>query len=356
MAITIEKQSEDRTGAFGRNVIVASTDDGNLKRFKYELERNDVVVSAQYAPIFAYQGEVTLGDPRGIFQVSGLYSSLLGSYNNPIKDVSGNFTQIDAFNHQKTIKDRIIEDKDGGAEWTRNRVVFKAVDVKFRDEWSLDGDIETLHYTPFLLNKNNRAIREAFSGQYIPFSYYTDYDNTGKYIQIVNADGTSNIGLSNIPQKFRVATFRVDTNHSYNEIKISDSNTVLELIVDFTEYDRPKSLYFLNKNGGWEWYNFIDYEATQRVDKNQLTKYINHEGDEEIQQQINNSEIELKLYGKQVNYESIFYLKDLLTSPIVLDENGDRVRVLNNNFQYVGEGLVEPELTIRYLKEDVINY
>lgn len=354
MALTIEQQPSIHTGAFGRNVIRVSTDSGEVKRIKYELVYDSNVIATQFSPIFAYLGEITLGDPQGIFNISGLYSSFLPYYNNPIKGLTANFTQIDAVHHQKLITDKIDE---VGADGTTslNRRIYKAVDTKYGIStfWNAGG---TQRFLAYNRSKDNKVVRHAFQGQHIPIAYYNANTTTGLYIQITNADGTSNLGLTNINQFYRVANWKVNTVHEYNVISVGNSQVNLELIVDNNKYKRTKTLYFLNRFGGWEWYNFLDYDKVIRSNKSQYTKYINHQGDTDIQQIINGVVDEYKLYGRPLNGDYLYYLEDLITSPIVLDEQGERVRVLNNNIDVDGDDIFEPEITIQYIKEDTITY
>lgn len=352
MALTIISHPAVETGAFGKNIIKVETDDPTVKRIKYEMQQGGQTIATQYVPVFAYMGEVTLGDPLGIISTSGLYSSLLPNFTNFIKDHTGSFSQPDMFRHVQTITDKITEDIIGGVSTIITRRVFKATDVKFGTKWTTGTD----RYVPYIMDRNGKVMREVFPDQLLPFCYYNNNTATGLYVQITNAGGTSNLGLTNRLQKLRCGVWKVNTIYDHNIISISNGSVALNIYVDRVKYKNPFTLYWLNKFGGWEWFNFIDYTITNKVEKTQAIKYVDHEGTAEVNQMINKANLEMRLYGKNINHENLYYLEDLVQSPIVLDENGERVRLIDNTFQSVGRGLIEPQFTIKYMDSDVIKF
>jgi hypothetical protein len=133
------------------------------------------------------------------------------------------------------------------------------------------------------------------------------------------------------------------------------SNKV-RVFVDSNTYPRSKTLHFLNKYGGWDFYNIIDFEETTRTERAQYTKYRDNFGRKEIHQYIGSSVKELKCYGRAGRADKLAYIEGLVTSPVVYDEAGVRVRVLDDKILTDAEGIIEPEFTIQYLEENTINY
>lgn len=349
MAITINNQPATQTGAFGKNIIQATSNDLEVKSLKYELYIAGDLQGSQYTPLFNYP----VTGRQAVINLSGLYSSVLSSYNNPIQGVSSNFEEIDADEHQKLIFDNLKEVGSTGQEGLA-RTIYKAVNTKFNvnDYWNTSGSERFLAYS----RKNNEIKRVAFDGEYIPISYYNANTETGLQIQKTTTKGTTNLGLTNANNIYRVCVWKVNSSEDHNVIGINNSTVNLQLSIDRTKYERTKTLYFLNEYGGWEWYDFIDYEVTNKSDITQLTKYYGIEGDLKIQQLSNDSIKQLKLYGRPATSDYVDHLRYLITSPVVLDENGDEVRVLDSSITYEAEGIIDPEITIQYLQEKTIKY
>ena len=92
-------------------------------------------------------------------------------------------------------------------------------------------------------------------------------------------------------------------------------------------------LYYSNRNGGYEGYEFHAWENDQKTIK--VDKYTGEAWQERI--------LRGKEYTKQTNQD----IRDLITSPDVLDEDLTAVRVLTDSLNYRAEE-VNPTITIRY--------
>ena len=130
----------------------------------------------------------------------------------------------------------------------------------------------------------------------------------------------------------------------------------IDLTIDPKCYPRSLTLYFLNQYGGWDWYNVIDYEELTKADKAQHSRYSDMYGGKEIYQHVSEKKKELKCYGRAGIAERLAYIEGLVTSPFVFDQDGNRVRVLDNNILTDADGMLEPEFTIQYLEENTINF
>lgn len=350
MAILVISQPAEYTAAHGKNRIKVNTLNPAISQIKYDLEKNGDVLASQFSPIYPVYVNGVITFLSSNLDVKGLYMSALPSYNNPLNTPSA-FTEIDAKNHQVKITDVIYEDAPLGDYVEIERYLFKATEINFSTEWNASKN-----YLPYHRDKNNKIIRKVFNGMKIPISYYTLNYNLGFNLSLKNAGGTSVLGLTNIHNNYRLATFTLNTSHIVNSIMLPLSNVELDIIVDKKDYERKKVIYFLNRYGGWDWFCAIDYESREIVDKRQYTKYKNVETDVEVMQLSDGYILEQKLYGSPQNAESYEYLKDMVNSPIILDENGERIRLIDNSIRYDFRNLVEPQFTIQYIKKENINY
>lgn len=352
MAITIHSQPPLHTGAFGKNIHQLSTSNGDIKQLRYELLATDgsTLLGTQFSPLFNYP----IGR-RSIINTGGLYSSLFPSYTNPILGFTNMFHEINPTNHFRQVINRFTE-VNGTSISSTSINLYKAVNVNFNVAgfWNTSGTEKFLAYTRL----NNRIRRFAVDGQYIPIVYYTNQLTTDTLFHA----GTVNklMGFTSINlHHYRSLIWRATSTLPFGTIRLA-SNTLtypsLELSIDRNLYSRSKILYFLNDFGGWEWYNFIDYESVNRGDKTQILRHINIDGDLGIGQLSNDSVRRFKLFGRPATRDFTFHLKDLVTSPIVLDENGIEVRVLDDNIMYDGLGLIEPTVTIEYIREKTIKF
>lgn len=195
--------------------------------------------------------------------------------------------------------------------------------------------------------------RTAFAGQYI-------YPTVFKYASgDVIISGAESGNITEAVLNNSMAQFRITANHTTNDrVTLTTTTGSKSLVVDLDRnvYPRHMTLHFLNRYGGWDWYDVIDYEEVVKTDKNQYTKYTDVYGAKAIHQHVNSRVIERKCYGRQGSAERLSYIEDLITSPVVVDENGVQVRVLDDTIIRDAQGLLEPEFTIQYLEENVINY
>lgn len=351
MALTIIDQPPLYTGAFSNNMIKADTDDNTISQLKYELEVDGNVLGEQFIPVYGVYNNGTITNIQSNIDVRGLYMSMVSSYDNPVS-ISSNFEEINASSHQQKIKDVITEYDDPVGDYIEiDRYVFKSVDVKWGTEW--DG---SKNYIPLQRDKNNKIIRKAFNGMKIPVSFYTQNTGITYSIDLENNGSSVFLGTTSLPNQYRLATFVLNTTKINNKIKVGLSNTDIDIIVDFNTYKNKKVLYFLNRWGGWDWFCANHYETREIVNKSQYSKYESVDNDLSVMQLIDGSVIEQRLYGSLMNNEAYEYLKDMVKSPIVLDENGERIRVIDNNFRYDFRDLVEAQFTIQYIKKENINY
>lgn len=350
MAITIISQPPEYTGAYGKNRIKANTLNVGISQFRYEIEKDGDVLSNQFIPIYPIYVNSIITFLSSNIDVKGLYMSSLPLYDNPILTPS-TFTEIDAQNHQAKITDVLLEDEPSGDYVEIERNIFKAVDVKYGVEWDINKN-----YIPLEKDKNGKIIRKVFNNMKIPVSYYTFNKATSYNISLTNGAGTSVLGATNLENNYRLATFTLNTNYINNYISLPLSNANIHLVLDEKGCRNKKILYFINKYGGWDWFCANDFESREITDKSQYTKYKDVEGDVEVLQLVDGYVIEQRLYGQLMDTNSYEYLKDMINSPIIIDDKGERVRLIDTQFRYNFRDLIEPIFTIQYLKKETINY
>lgn len=334
--LTIVQQPDAHTGAFGRNKLTVTTDDTSVKYIKIELYVSGVLSGVQLLPVF---NATVMTDLRN------LYSAILFRHNNIILDVTSTQTllnRVSVARHSIQVGHRILEDQSGGHEVVFNKQVYKSVTVP-----SLS--VTTL---PLIPNKKGKKVRQAFKGQKIPVSVYTN--NTDNKVVLLN---NVNVGSFLGPIRFRQGWFTDPGTKTVNELKIQGATTEpVTYITDQNCTERSVVLYWLNEFGGWEWYAFNDSRSALKSNKTNYTVYGQDGIDTEILQYVGGTILEKRLYGRPVNADSVGYLRSLIQASIVFDEQGERVRVLDTNLVYDDEGLFEPEITIEYLEQKTITF
>lgn len=149
-------------------------------------------------------------------------------------------------------------------------------------------------------------------------------------------DTTANNGAT---LKFRVQLEGSDESITWQSEEIT-------FTADRRCYKYPKLLYFLNRYGGWDIYNF------REINEDRLTA-------EKIQtrnfQTVQNTKRQLKLVGRPETYASMAILSDMITSPEVYDSTGAQVRIKESEIvMRKGEDIIIPEITIEYYENEFI--
>lgn len=194
-------------------------------------------------------------------------------------------------------------------------------------------------------NSQDNIIRTAFSNQIIPLSIFEETVNSRTVtwdLSSVVLNTTNRFGLGAI-----VAPSITKT--------ITANNQSFKLVIDNKCYERFETLYFLNSQGGWDWYNFIDYEDSVVAPRDVYQRVTDNFGTRENYQNVFDKYLQRTLFGRIGTEDAINYLTDLLSSPIVLDKNGIPVNILDDELTIAGPGLLQPQLTIEY-KQQFINW
>ena len=342
MAITSVTGIEDnqKISAFNNIPVEVEVDNQDISLVKVEVYHNSNLENTVFSPILLKDNLF-----KSFFNLRQTLTSLLFDY----KEITSTPT-----NQNKLIDIIISEVQDPGTPGPdsttfSNIIIYKAIDINL-DYWESDN-------TNFVaISKEDLVDRYIISGQDIYISFYTstgvnsiyDYGNSEvveSSISLHNDFGcSSKLSLTKKPEPILLGIGDADQT---NKVRIN----IIE-----KKYPRKKMLYWLNEFGGWDFYPFVDYEETEKTNKNQYTKFSDMYGNTEVYQYIENKHRRLKLYGLPGVTEKIGFLKGLLNSPIVLDEDNKKVRVISDRIKWDQSGIIEPEINIEYIDEQVINF
>ena len=349
MAISIIQNLPSVASAYADNLFIVATDNPNVQLIKHELVINTVVVSTQFSPVYEGEAELHLGPT---------YRSALGSYNNPLDNLGEDFYNVDTNNHNLLVTDRLTEvinpvTKDFGVIGDYPRRILKSVitpPVSPMSPAMFCNEVNTNH---------NMIIRWAFDDQKVPIMVRTHTQTNYEIDQISVEDGSEEpFGEVVVNQRMGQGMKRLTGPHKGYDLVIDGGNSQpMRIYLDHKCYQRSKTIYWLNSLGGWDWFNAIDYEIIHKSEKLQGIRYGHRGREKDIMQLSMGNTKEYKLFGRALNSEFYYYLKDMVSSPIAFDEDGNRIRILDTNVDIEREGMIlEPEIRIEYIKENSISY
>jgi hypothetical protein len=142
-----------------------------------------------------------------------------------------------------------------------------------------------------------------------------------------------------------------------NEISLVVGDSVAEtkyVVIDNKCYPYAKTFYFLNRFGGYDPYDFLYCEEEQEAEKVEIRR-TTLTGVGTKSDYVTRTYRRLRCEGRTAKRNEGQYLRDLVSSPEVWDEDGVRVRVTNQTLRFRGED-VTPEITVEYNDETCINF
>ena len=125
--------------------------------------------------------------------------------------------------------------------------------------------------------------------------------------------------------------------------------------VDDKCYHNAMSLYFLNRYGGFDVYDFLSVEEEQEADKTKYHRRDTQAADREVASVTQTTWKRLLLTGRPGARRQLEYVRDLVNSPEVYDENGTPVYVVSKVINIYGDEVV-PEIVIEYTDDRCISY
>lgn len=351
MAITVVSQPGEYTGAFADSKWVVTTSIGTVKSIRCDIFTGGTTLATQYSPTFGASN-------TAYFDLKHIYGALVSGHNNIFDDlpVSG-FQEQDNDEHHRTLGIQFSEVGTLNPPQSAGTIKFaKSVSTRFGDDWRDSTDSRaTLIYIRH--EGTNTARRKAYPGQWIPISAYA-IENQPPLVTKVTGGVGEVIGGLDVGAFWRNAMWKETSQSNVQKIGIELAQSALKL--EYTKiqecYERPKILYFLNRFGGWEWYCFIDYEKTVKSPKTHHTVFSGLGGDKDIYTAMFNMVEEYKLLGVPATREYVEYLAEIIYSPVVYDETGKRVRVMDESIDFDFSELVQPEIRIQYIEQEIIRF
>jgi hypothetical protein len=129
----------------------------------------------------------------------------------------------------------------------------------------------------------------------------------------------------------------------------------LYVTIDEKCYPNAKTFYFLNKYGGYDWYDFLDITEEQESEKMDYEYKPTMITDPQKASYIKRTFKKYRCIGRPAPRRTAEYIGGLIYSPEVYDEDGVQVRVTNQSTQTYGEEII-PEITIEFNNERCINF
>lgn len=373
MAITITSPTNKYIHAFNDSdtIFTVSTDNvsGSLIRCEVLEQPSNTAVSEQFAHII---------DGSSTFNLRGVLTSYVSSFNNPITSGTlpavGAMARITASESAKKVKLKFTEfelETEAASLTSDDIYVLKSAINEEGTRWHLTLPTNAAYFTYTYPDTTTTILkRMAFPNQIIPITTMGVVADNGSTLQFTTNEVVNGVAGSTTYYTAFENVIGINL-HVYRNNSAKFKRLRMGLNFSLSWYDQPtgldihttpepcraKTLYFLNQRGGWEWFNFIDFEVNQTSKKDEYEIYNNSfMGAKSYYTHVEDNNYEYRLYGRYINGTEGYYLRDIITSPIVLDELGNRVQVLTSRIKTDVEDLYNPEITIRYISTNVLNY
>lgn len=375
MALTITYAPVDLVGDhplhvfYDNNVFKLSTDNPDAKLISCEIlsQPSNAVLAQQYSHVL---------DGNSVFNLRGVLSSLHSLYNNFITEPAtlptpGNIILVDTPKHSSGIKLRFSEFNTANelvnpitTEYYR---LLKAGVNEYEDRWGYNDTNKTMFGFAYPDSATDLVTRYAFKNQLIPIVTIGPYvPDTMMQLRL----NGSNLGAEydTHPTCYNLHLLRdggsVTNNTLGMEYNEEQGMAILHHVqsTSLKFYTKPKpcrggTLYFLNPWGGWEWFNYVDFVESTKVNKSDYEVYDEaFFGSKSHYKYISKDRTEKKLYSEYRDGKNTYYLKYLITSPIVIDDLGNTVKVIDSSIRTNINELIDPTVTIEYNTPNIINY
>ena len=133
------------------------------------------------------------------------------------------------------------------------------------------------------------------------------------------------------------------------------TSETLYVNIDDKCYHNAKTFYFLNRYGGYDWWDFLTVEEEQQSEKIPYARKATLLSDPQKMDYIKSTHKRMRCLGRAAPRRMGEYIRDLIASPEVFDEDGTAVRVVADNVQTYGDEIV-PEITVEYSNERCIKF
>ena len=324
--INITQQPNTPISAFNDSIYVMETSASDA--IKGSVLSGSTILGSQYA--------VRIG---GVFTFNfkGLLSTILNKYNNPLLTSTSLNTLTTSNKVLTTIPltiefEEVIETPDTE---TISEIIHRSSNNN-RSYWNTSQNAFIANYS---------GDRYIFKNSIIPI---TIIGKNQSHTLNINGSGNS-ITLTNHLNNY---TYR--TNNDKLTLNINNQTINYYLI---NKPQRGKTIYWLNEFGGWEQFIFIDYDERQIINKENFYTYKEPGYTQrEYATNIDTSYTELKLYSYPTDGRRFTYLKSLMYSPIILDEDGNRLELVTGNLLTDLNDIHTPDISVRYLNQNIMNF
>lgn len=314
MAISINNQPLLHAPGFGRNIFDASIG-ANIDRVKLTLLVDDNPIGVQYSP--AYNGVVnfSLSGKFASFSLSGLYTALLDEWTSPLST-----GVIDTDLHRVRVRELFEEEGSGTlTDTSTGRTVYKAMDTGFGDRWT-----GPLNATNALGITGDSVKRLTKSGAIVPISVWRGDPSSALDLSI---DGSVFATMPADGRHFSVLSAEIE-----GVGKSSITGGGIELDLYFKQGGH--TLYWLSPYGGWDWYVFDSVDRKGSAQRQEWIGRTEIWGERTPRSYVREYREEVLYKGSPVNREWKEHLKTLLISPVILDEDGNRLQLLSDSVVY----------------------
>lgn len=125
------------------------------------------------------------------------------------------------------------------------------------------------------------------------------------------------------------------------------TSETLYVNIDDKCYHNAKTFYFLNRYGGYDWYDFLSCQEEQQAEKIPFSRKPSLIEDPRKMDYIKSTHQRMRCLGRAAPRRMAEFIRDLIGSPEVWDEDGEAVRVVTSSVQTYGDEII-PEITVEY--------
>lgn len=322
-------------------VWTLATDNPVIALVKVDIKISGVTVATQY-------GNVINGVTR--FNLRGVFMSILRDFNNPLSTPPnpGNFSNSST----DKMSLNLVLDWEEVAEMVIT--LQESVTIHKNSQSSRGNEWDTGSIWYAYDSQGITPSRPFYTGQVLPFNVIGD--NIPHFLYI---NGNQLYDAPQINRNFQTIVWKENLQDDKLTIMSTlTSGQIGQIVLNLFRVEpceHSEVLYFLNQWGGWEWSLWTSVETTWKTNKTTYNVYDDITfGSTSIKTLNNDLREEKKLFG--IAWAENYWLRGLMSSPIILDSKGRQVEILDNNILTESPQLIQPELTISYKQNNIMTY
>lgn len=328
---------------------VVETDDSTVGLIKATITEGGTTRGVQYAQVI---------NDQATFNFRGLWASIMYEWNNPITSHTGVVSTAPQDLDVKMIDVNFVEVGPvfpGNTGTTRN--LWRTRDTGRDVYW--DRNASSDFFVPFLnsvgtpLASDSRPHRPIFQNQIIPVTFVGKNSDSNLWMRWSQPTEYQIGSLGNFRE---CVTLRNDVDGDWSigwtkDLDLKDTR-VLDLHT-VPKGEHTEILYFRNKWSGWDWSLWTDVERS--IGSKSTTHSFNTTvGGNQYSTEIENVWEDKKL--TPIAWPERYWLRDLWTSPVILDSTGTRVVLITNGGTVESPDFSDDSVTIRKWDDWIMNY